>query len=86
MLEGLAEYNPIELTGRISEKKREENINIFQDPSTHCRVLIGNPKVGGVGINLHDTDGRFPRKMYIFPTYDIKSIIINNLLSLSIIN
>jgi len=69
LLTELKEYNPLELTGRVTEDKRNKNIDLFQAGNDEYRLLIGNPVVGGVGINLHDTTGLFPRIMLIMPGY-----------------
>ena len=74
LLERLAEFNPVELTGRISENARYRHIDLFNQPDQACRVLIGNPVVGGMCINLHDTTGNFPRVMYIMPGYRINEL------------
>jgi hypothetical protein len=67
----LAEYNPMILTGEIPIKQRNMIIKLFQTSPYH-RLLICNPKVGGVGISLHDIVGNSPRFMYISPTYSIQ--------------
>lgn len=69
--EAFRQYNPVELTGRTSEAKRAEAVAAFQAPDYNCRVLIGNPLVGGLSVSLHDTTGLFPRVMYIMPNYRI---------------
>lgn len=69
LLEHLAEYNPRELTGRMNEKKIKENVDLFQEETDECRVLIANPLVGGMAINLHDNTGLYPREVYIMPNY-----------------
>lgn len=74
LLEELAEFNPLELTGRLSEDERNRNISLFQEPNANYRLLIGNPLVGGLSVNLHDTTGRFPRFMYIMPSYRINEL------------
>jgi len=69
ILKELKEYSPVELTGRISEKKRNSTIDAFQMPSSDVRVLVGNPLVGGLAVSLHDTTGLFPRYMYVMSGY-----------------
>jgi len=71
LLEELKEYNPVALTGNLTEKKFNENMAMFQEPSSRCRVIIGNPLVGGLAVNLHDITGLFPREMYIMPNYRV---------------
>jgi hypothetical protein len=74
LMEELAEFDPVELTGRLPEYRRNENISRFQEPNANCRLLIGNPLVGGLAVNLHDTTGLFPRFMYIMPGYRINEL------------
>lgn len=71
ILRGLFEFRPVELTGRLSEDQRNTNIALFQEPNANYRLLIGNPLVGGLSVNLHDTTGLFPRIMFIMPDYRI---------------
>jgi hypothetical protein len=61
-------YNPLILTGKVNN--RSKLIAQFQDPNGP-RVLIGNVKVLSLGINLHDTDGKYPRYLYCIPSYMI---------------
>lgn len=58
------------LEGDTTLKDREKNIKDFMDPKG-SRVLIGNMAVMCEGISLHDTDGRYPRIMYIIPNYSV---------------
>lgn len=71
----LAFYNPAILKGDVRGKKRDAVIDGFNRPDTMCRVLIMNTVVGGESINLHDTDGRFPRVMFISPDYKATAIV-----------
>ena len=41
----------VEVHGGISPKQREKNIDRFNTDET-CRVFVGHPKSGGIGINL----------------------------------
>jgi hypothetical protein len=74
LLQEFAKYNPMEYTGRLSEKVRNSNLAKFQEFNNDSRIFIGNPFVGSNGINLHDTDGHFPRIMYIMPGYRINEL------------
>ena len=74
LMEGLKDFAPLELTGRISEKKRAEIVAKFQETNHTHRLLIAHPKVGGIAISLHDLDGRFPRYMLIMPGYRINEL------------
>lgn len=71
LLEALKEYNPGEITGRTPDDKFHANIASYQEPNAGCRLLIGNPLTGGLGINLHDTTGLFPRAIFIMPDYRV---------------
>jgi len=47
----LAEYSPVELTGRTSAEDRQAAVDRFQsDPA--CRVFVGSIQAGGVGLTL----------------------------------
>ena len=70
----LKDYYPVELTGRISEKNRNAAITAFQEQSSTCRIIIGNPLVGGLAVGLHDTTGKFPRHMLIMPGFRINEL------------
>ena len=71
LLQLLADFNPMELTGKIKEKRRNEVEALFQQPNNHHRLIVANPKVGGLSINLHDITGHFPRFTYMMPGYMI---------------
>ena len=49
--EGLRNFNPVVVDGRVPLPKRQECVDTFQnDPS--CKVFIGNIKAAGVGLTL----------------------------------
>ena len=62
----LKEYNPLILTGQT--RKRGELIEKFNNNPMY-RLLIGNIKVGGTGIELDDKVGNSPRSLFISPSY-----------------
>lgn len=74
LLGELKEFKPLELTGRVKEKVRNANISKFQEANSNYRLLIANPLVGGLSVNLHDTDGHFPRTTYMMPGYKINEL------------
>nr|QBK91454.1 MAG: DEAD/SNF2-like helicase [Pithovirus LCPAC302] len=65
----LSKYNPLIMDGSSSEKQRKTIIDKFQADNNGNRVIISNPKVGGVGIDLDDKYGNRQRFMYILPSY-----------------
>jgi hypothetical protein len=65
----LAKYSPLIMDGSTSEKQRSAVISSFQKDSNEYRVIISNPKVGGIGIDLDDKFGNHPRFMYVLPSY-----------------
>lgn len=65
------EYKPLVLHGGVKNEDRKIINEKFQEHNNSHRLLIGNTKVGGIGLSLHDTHGGFPRTMYIIPTYSI---------------
>jgi hypothetical protein len=66
----LKNYNAMILNGDIVQNsERDKIIERFQRDDNKYRVLISNPKVGGVGIDLDDKTGKHPRYMYIAPSY-----------------
>jgi len=66
----LKTFNPLVMYGQTKSQDRKNIISKFQLPTNDYRVLISNPIVGGVGINLDDHDGNWPRFMYVVPTYN----------------
>lgn len=74
LMANLAEYNPVELTGEVSEAQQTRNINAFQEPNDRVRLVVGNPIVGGLAISLNDTTGLFPRIMFIMPNYRVNEL------------
>ena len=70
----LKEYKPKLLYGATSETQRKRITTAFQKQNNKTRLLIGNTRVGGIGIDLHDTHGDFPRTMFILPSYSILNL------------
>jgi hypothetical protein len=70
----LGAYNPLILNGKVPTAKRGDIVKLFQRPDLQYRVLLCNIAVGGLGLNLHDTYGGFPRFSYIMPGYKIQLI------------
>lgn len=64
------------IRGNQSVDERKYNIASFQ--SDRSRLMIANIQAGGVGVSLHDLNGRFPRVALISPTWssiDLKQVI-----------
>jgi superfamily II DNA or RNA helicase len=53
--------------GEQTAQEREKNINDFQ--ADKQRVIICNIKAGGVGVSLHDINGKYKRASLISPTW-----------------
>ena len=67
--EKLKEFNPLIMTGAVKQKARKEMIDLFQQPNTDRRLLIGNIAVLAYSWNLQDTTGEYPRYIYISPNF-----------------
>ena len=65
----LSKYKPLVMFGETKENERQVLIRNFQADSDEFRIIISNPKVGGIGIDLDDKIGTRPRIMYILPSY-----------------
>jgi len=63
----------VTINGQQNTKERDENIDLFQ--SDKVRVMVANIKAGGVGISLHDVNGKYPRISLISPTYSATNLI-----------
>lgn len=68
--EELEFYGPLVLCGEVDQASRPKILANFNAPNNKHRVLIMSPGVGGEGVDLDDKDGRFPRRMYIIPTFN----------------
>jgi len=64
-------FRIIELTGRVPEAKRWEGVKLFNQDNDEYRLIIANPIVGGVSLNLQDKTGYRSRKTYIIPGYRV---------------
>jgi len=53
------------IRGEQTADERQRNIDAFQSDKT--RVVIANLRAGGVGVSLHDLNGKFPRTALICP-------------------
>lgn len=55
------------ICGGQTQASRQANIDAFQNGTS--RVCLANIAAGGVGVSLHDTDGRYPRVALISPSF-----------------
>jgi len=62
-------YNPLVMNSDVIGKNRDDIITKFQRADNEYRLLITSAGVGGVGLDLDDQIGNFPREVYIVPTY-----------------
>lgn len=74
LMEGLSDFSPLALNGKVKADKRTEIVSLFQAPDIRYRLLIANTRVGGIGIDLDDTHGNFKRTTYIIPSYSFIDI------------
>jgi len=63
------------INGSISKIERQLIIKKFQESNNDIRCLIINTLIGCSGIDLHDTNGNFPRLTYIIPNYNAINIL-----------
>lgn len=75
LAEELADLGAVVMNGSCNAKKRDVLIKKFMQEDLECRVMISNPRVGGVGIDLDDKTGKFPRAMFLMPDFSINDLI-----------
>lgn len=79
----LSDFRPLFVTGQVRAQlrtgetisPRQLRINAFNMHNNKYRLMIMTTSVGGQSLNLHDTDGRFPRSVFILPSWN--SILMN---------
>lgn len=71
----LKKYGALAIFGNVKAEEREERIAKFQEPNLDKRVIIFTLKTGGQAISLHDTDGNFPRVMFIVSTFSTMLLV-----------
>lgn len=63
-------YNPLILTGEVKDKRERQRLqDAFQAANLNHRVFIFTSGAGSVSISLHDTNGHYPRKLIIMPSF-----------------
>ncbi|NDE16414.1 hypothetical protein EBZ80_15930 [bacterium] len=60
---------------RGAQKACERQTNIDRFQSDQDRIILCNVAAGGVGISLHDTNGKHPRAAIISPDWNEKNIL-----------
>ena len=66
----LASWEPLVLNGATPSEQRERHKAAFQAPDTRRRLLLGNVRVIGCGIDLDDQHGDYPRLGLLVPNYE----------------
>lgn len=51
LVEGLSEFSPLKITGKVSNPQRHKAVESFQNDKAH-RVLVANIQAAGVGVTL----------------------------------
>jgi superfamily II DNA or RNA helicase len=75
-LEKIVDYEIPCITGSQDQEKKDENIDKFQ--TNKSQLIICNVRAAGLGLSLHDLDGRYPRVSLIMPTdsaQDLKQVL-----------
>jgi hypothetical protein len=61
------------IDGNVSDRSRADSVAAFQSDRVRCLVLQSS--AGGVGISLHDTQGKHPRHSLISPPESARDLI-----------
>jgi ERCC4-related helicase len=61
------------IIGGQDAKKRQDDIEAFQ--ADKKRIMICNIAAGGVGVSLHDLNGKFPRASIVSPNYSAYQLV-----------
>lgn len=61
--------NVLVLNGSTSMASRDQLISKFQRPDWEYRILLLSAAVGGIGIDLDDQNGKFPRRIFALPLF-----------------
>jgi hypothetical protein len=65
-------YRPLLMYGKTTKPQRTKTIKQFQEHNNNYRILIGNLRVIGEGLDLDDKFGDQPRSAYGSPSYYIQ--------------
>jgi hypothetical protein len=74
LVKALADFQPQTLIGKTKQHERDQIVDLFNRTDNQFRLIIANKTVGGVSINLHDTEGHFPRYTFLNPGYQINEL------------
>nr|QBK90011.1 MAG: DEAD/SNF2-like helicase [Pithovirus LCPAC101] len=69
--EYFSKYNPLIINGKVPVDKRTKNMELFQEDTDSCRIMLCHPVSGGTGISLDDTHGDRPRTMFATPSFKL---------------
>lgn len=61
------------IVGGQSDQERQTHIDEFN--ADKRRVMLNNIKAGGIGISLHDLNGKFPRASIVSPNYSAFELV-----------
>lgn len=61
--------NALVLNGSTTFSARKRVISLFQEPNMNHRILALTDVVGGVGVDLDDQNGEYPRHVVCLPTF-----------------
>lgn len=70
----LQKYSPLIIYGDTPNEERIRVIDSFNEPNTNHRLLLLIVSTGKAGIDLHDTDGKYPRVMFLSPSYNFQNL------------
>lgn len=69
----LSKYDPLIISGETPAQQRNEMINLFNEENNDHRLLICTLQTGGVSINLHSKNEKYPRIALALTDYQTKS-------------
>jgi superfamily II DNA or RNA helicase len=66
-------YKCLRITGDMNERDISDSIKLFNETNTDYRIILITTSKG-VSINLQDTHGDYPRRMFILPGFRLKDM------------
>lgn len=64
-----SKFKPLRCDGQTKKNDKSINVDLFQRADTEYRLIFAKPTSFSKGINLDDTDGRFPRETICIPNF-----------------